>query len=120
MLPLPDHVAPYLAAPETDAARQVVNFHTGFNLALAVLFLPLLDPVASALQRILPEEERREDSGQPRYLDDGAVDTPSEKQRRYRERLKAGKTLPSAIESPVNSASVPNAGVAVVHPVPRC
>ena len=117
MLPLPDHVAPYLAAPETDAARQGVNFHTG---ACAVLFLPLLDPVASALQRILPEEERREDAGQPRYLDDGAVDTPSEKQRRYRERLKAGKTLPSAIESPVNGASVHNAGVAVVYPVPRC
>ena len=78
MLPLLDHVAPFLAALETDTARQVVNFHTGFNLALAVLFLPILDPVASALRRILPEEERREDAGQPRYLDDGAVDTPSE------------------------------------------
>ena len=34
-----------------EAARSVMNFHTGFNLALALVMLPLLTPYARLLQR---------------------------------------------------------------------
>jgi hypothetical protein len=43
----------------------VVNFHTAFNLALAVLFLPLTNWRAALLVRILPDLPRLADQGKP-------------------------------------------------------
>lgn len=38
-----------------DAARAVANAHTGFNLVLLALFLPLTRPAARLLARLVPE-----------------------------------------------------------------
>jgi len=57
--------------------RMIANFHTGFNLALLCLFLPLLALVHSLCCRILPESQSIEDEGTPKYLDANALDTPS-------------------------------------------
>ena len=77
VLPFLDLLAPYLALVESDPARQVVNFHTAFNLALMLVFLPLTDLVAFAVGRLMPAERKGDDEGQPRYLDEEALDTPS-------------------------------------------
>lgn len=77
LLPLIGLVAPLMPELGAAPARQIVNFHTGFNLALAIVFLPLVDAVAALVKRLLPDEERREDPGTPRYLDPAALDTPS-------------------------------------------
>jgi phosphate:Na+ symporter len=77
MLPLLDLVAPYLAMIETDPARQVVNFHTAFNLILAAAFLFLTDFVAATASRLFPALPEDEDPGRPRYLDESILDTPS-------------------------------------------
>ncbi|MDP6709501.1 MAG: Na/Pi cotransporter family protein, partial [Alphaproteobacteria bacterium] len=77
LLPFIDWVAPHLAALEASPARQVVNFHTAFNLALAIVFLPLIDAVALLLARLMPEERTSDDPARPRYLDEGALDTPA-------------------------------------------
>ncbi|MFT8244029.1 Na/Pi cotransporter family protein [Roseomonas sp. BN140053] len=58
-------------------ARLVAHAHLGFNLALAVLFLPLLDPLAALLRRLLPGLPPEADPGAPRYLDAAALATPS-------------------------------------------
>lgn len=58
-------------------ARQVVNLHTAFNLALALVFLPLTGLVASLLARMLPESEIAESEGRPRHLEADALSTPS-------------------------------------------
>ena len=71
-------------APELFAsapARQVANFHTLFNLALVVLFLPLIGPMARLTEVLLrdPPEEATDDWEQapnPSYLDDQAIGTP--------------------------------------------
>ena len=76
VLPFLDLLMPYLALLEAAPARQVVNFHTGFNVALAVLFLPLIDLVAMLVGRILPTERESADVSRPRYLDESALDTP--------------------------------------------
>ncbi len=77
VLPLLGLVAPYLAALDADPARQIANFHTGFNLVLAAVFLPFTGIMASYTQRVCPDREEGEDQAAPKYLDDGALTTPA-------------------------------------------
>jgi phosphate:Na+ symporter len=69
-------VAPLMTSIEGDPARAIANFHTGFNLVLAILFLPLLTPYARLLTRWLkaPNEEASPDA--PRYLEAAGADKP--------------------------------------------
>jgi len=77
MLPLLALLLPYLellgAAPE----RLVANFHSLFNLAIAVLFLPFVNQVMALIAKILPDEVTTDDPGQPKYLDEGTLETPT-------------------------------------------
>ena len=77
LLPFVDQLAPYLPLAGADPARQVVNFHTAFNLALALAFLPLVGPVAALCKRLLPEPEALDDPATPRHLDESALDAPA-------------------------------------------
>jgi len=61
---------------ENDGARLVANFHTAFNLVVAIVFMPLLTPFANALVRLMPQRIDESDPGQPRYLDPSAKETP--------------------------------------------
>ncbi len=77
--PLVGLVAPYLALIEDDPARQIVDFHMLFNLALAVVFLGLTHPVAALVARLVPARDTAGDDepGRPRYLDRSSMDSPS-------------------------------------------
>jgi len=61
---------------EPDNARAVADFHTLFNLVLAVIFLPLLQPFAALLRRMLPTRVVQSDPSQPIYLSDAAREAP--------------------------------------------
>ncbi|WP_430396826.1 Na/Pi cotransporter family protein [Ferrovibrio sp.] len=76
-LPLLSFVPQWLGALGLEGPRLAVHFHTAFNLALALLFLPLLAQVELLCRRLLPDAPTAEDSTKPRYLDSGALDTPS-------------------------------------------
>ena len=76
VLPLIPLVIPWLALLEGDVARRIVDFHTGFNIALALLFLPLIGSLARLLEKLLPAAPDAEDPGQARYLDESELDTP--------------------------------------------
>jgi phosphate:Na+ symporter len=76
---------PFLASVErllgflsTDAGRLVLNFHTAFNVALALLFLPLLTPLVRIVKWLLPAPAQVADSRRPQHLDPSVLDTPSE------------------------------------------
>lgn len=69
-------VIPLLEGIEQSDARMVVNFHTIFNIAVAVMFLPLIGPMTRISEIILPDRARDEDESLPRYLDPTAVATP--------------------------------------------
>jgi phosphate:Na+ symporter len=62
---------------EPDTARAVADFHTGFNIVLALLFFPILTPFARLLIRALPSRINTADPSQPVYLDGAARETPS-------------------------------------------
>jgi len=77
VLPFLQPIADALAAMQFDPAKASAIFHMAFNLALAAMFIPLLDAVAWLLERILPERKQAADPAAPRYLDEAALDTPS-------------------------------------------
>jgi len=70
------YVGPWMLAIEPDNSRAVADFHTAFNLILALLFFPLLKPYAELLRRWLPARINAADPGQPMYLDSAARETP--------------------------------------------
>ena len=78
MLFLLTPLAALLAQIEADPGRLVINFHTAFNLLVALLFLPLVGLVAKLSEQILPDVPEAVDTSKPRHLDESILDTPSE------------------------------------------
>src|SRR5438132_4680070 len=76
-LALLNWIGPALMMIEPNAGRAVADFHTGFNIVLALLFFPLLKPFARLLVRLLPARVDTADPSQPLYLDWAAHETPS-------------------------------------------
>jgi phosphate:Na+ symporter len=70
-------IGPKLVTLDPDPARAVADFHTGFNIVLALLFFPVLKPLARLLTRLLPVRVDAADASQPVYLDGAARETPS-------------------------------------------
>ena len=68
-------IAPLLSG-QHDLARLTVMAHLGFNITLAVLFLPLIDPLTRLLVRLLPDQADASDTG-PRHLDETVLGEPA-------------------------------------------
>ncbi|MEP3435505.1 MAG: Na/Pi cotransporter family protein [Hoeflea sp.] len=75
-LPMLSHMTDLFVMIDGDMARMVANFHTAFNLVLALLFMPFLVPFAAGLRRLLPRKIDATDPAQPLYLDPAATQTP--------------------------------------------
>jgi phosphate:Na+ symporter len=76
-IPLLPWIGRGLAALESSPARQVADFHLLFNLVLAILFIGLLDPLAQLCTRFMPAPATRTEPGQPQYINQAALSTPS-------------------------------------------
>ena len=76
-LALLNWLGPKLVTLDPDPARAVADFHTGFNIIMALLFLPILTPFARLLTRLLPVRVDAADPSQPVYLDGAARETPT-------------------------------------------
>ena len=84
---------------EPNMARMTAEFHIGFNVALAIIFLPLLDPLATLLVKLLPDRKASVDPAAPRYLDESALDTPSlALANAARETLRMGDTVEAMLK----------------------
>jgi phosphate:Na+ symporter len=77
VLPFLQPIAQAFTRFDLNPARMAADFHTLFNVALAVLFIFVLDGVASLLVWLLPESARQPDPSLPVYLDEAAMRTPS-------------------------------------------
>jgi phosphate:Na+ symporter len=60
----------------SDPARAVANFHTFFNIVVALLFLPVLTPYARMIERLLPKKTDPNDPSKQQYLDESAHEVP--------------------------------------------
>jgi len=76
VLPLLALVSQWLPLIEADPARQIANFHTAFNLFLALLFLPLVTVMANLTARIRPDVSEEGEEPGPRHLDKSALESP--------------------------------------------
>lgn len=76
-LPLVPWIQPYLAMVDDSTPRMIANFHMAFNVALALLFLPLVRQVMALLEKFIPDEDALAAETGPKYLDPRAVDTPT-------------------------------------------
>src|SRR6185437_11647026 len=61
------YIGPWLVTVDPNNARAVADFHTAFNLVLALLFFPFLTPYAALLRRWLPTRVDQADPGKPLY-----------------------------------------------------
>jgi phosphate:Na+ symporter len=77
VLPFLQPIAAALARFEPNPSRMAADFHTAFNLVLALIFILPLDGVAALLTRLLPEKTKPGDPSTPLYLDETALATPS-------------------------------------------
>ncbi|HWX78864.1 MAG TPA: Na/Pi cotransporter family protein [Steroidobacteraceae bacterium] len=77
VLPLLHPIADTLQQFEPNSARLAADFHTTFNVVLALLFIGPLDLVARMLTRWLPDQPKAADPGTPVYLDSSAAGTPA-------------------------------------------
>jgi phosphate:Na+ symporter len=70
-------IGPLMVTIEPDPARAVADFHTLFNLATAILFLPVLGPFARLLVKAMPASATPTDPSRPLYLDESAREMPA-------------------------------------------
>jgi phosphate:Na+ symporter len=64
-LPLIDWIGPELLRFEPNLGRAVADFHSAFNVATALIFLPLLRPIANLLRYCLPGRIEPRDPSRP-------------------------------------------------------
>ena len=60
-----------------EVHQQVVLFHLGFNVLMAVTFIGFIGPVARIAERVLPKPQALGAGDRPRHLDPVALATPS-------------------------------------------
>jgi phosphate:Na+ symporter len=77
VVPFLHPIANAFANAQPDMAKMTAEFHIAFNVALALLFIPMLDPIAWFLQKIFPARTSSPAPSAPRYLDDSALEAPS-------------------------------------------
>ncbi|MEO6783753.1 MAG: Na/Pi cotransporter family protein, partial [Bradyrhizobium sp.] len=70
-------IAAELQAWQPHLAKLTAEFHIAFNVATAIIFIGLLDPMARLLKKLLPNRVQEADPSRPRYLDESALETPS-------------------------------------------
>ncbi|QCI64455.1 Na/Pi cotransporter family protein [Phreatobacter stygius] len=77
VLPLLGPIARELGAWGLSPGPMAASFHLAFNLAVALVFIGLLPPVARLLVWLFPEAIKAGDPGAPKYLSASALDTPA-------------------------------------------
>ncbi|MEA2808328.1 MAG: phosphate:Na+ symporter [Rhodospirillaceae bacterium] len=78
LLPFLGPIVEGLSMIDASATRLPVNFHTAYNIAASLIFLPLVDVVAWACRRLLPAKPVVDDPSKPRHLDPNVLDSPAE------------------------------------------
>jgi phosphate:Na+ symporter len=70
-------IAEGFQAFQPDMAKMTAEFHMAFNVALAVIFIGLLDPLAWVSRKLFPEQKASANPSAPRYLDENLLEAPS-------------------------------------------
>lgn len=77
VLPFLHPLSQWAAQWQPDMAKLTAQFHVVFNVATALIFIGLLDPIAALLVKWFPAKTLAADPAKPRYLDERSLETPS-------------------------------------------
>jgi phosphate:Na+ symporter len=77
VLPFLNVITELLLQLEPNPARLAADFHTAFNVVLALAFILPLPGLAALLTRWLPDQPKPADPATPLYLDSSGTGTPS-------------------------------------------
>ena len=77
LVPFLPEIAKNFVLFQPNAAIMTAEFHIAFNVALAVVFMALLNPLAWLLIRLFPARKPAADPSAPLHLDESALGTPS-------------------------------------------
>jgi phosphate:Na+ symporter len=75
-LPFMQYILEWLHTLHSAPDRLIVNAHTGFNILLALIFLPLTTQVRAVMLKIMPKQKRARSDSDPLYLDENALSKP--------------------------------------------
>jgi phosphate:Na+ symporter len=76
VLPFLSKIAAVFVQFDPNPARMAADFHTAFNVVLALTFILGLDQLAALLKKLLPERKQATDPSAPLYLDESVINTP--------------------------------------------
>ncbi|WP_191061962.1 Na/Pi cotransporter family protein [Geminicoccus harenae] len=97
LLPFIPQLLPLLEAA-LPSGLLTVGAHIGFNLLLALIFLPLTGPFDRLLVWLMPDDPAGTDPATPRFLEQDALDTPSVAlASAVRETLRVGEVIQSML-----------------------
>jgi phosphate:Na+ symporter len=78
LLGFPQHLAAFMPEAPANPLVWALGFHVAFNVAVAVLFLPLVNVMAWVVKRLAPDSTAPSDPlRSPRYLNPLAIATPA-------------------------------------------
>ena len=77
VVPFVNPIAEVFTRFEPNPSRMAADFHTVFNLVLALIFFLPLAGLAALLRRFLPDRPQPTDLSTPLYLDESALASPS-------------------------------------------
>jgi phosphate:Na+ symporter len=88
-------------APHTASLSQLtVQAHLGFNIALAIVFLPIVGPTTRLIAKLFPDKRESAPKGGPRHLDESALsDPPSAIAAAMRETLQVGDLIEKMLDT---------------------
>lgn len=78
LIPAAGPIADLAASFGLTGGRLAVDVHLAFNVLLAIAFLPLVGPLARALERWFPGSPAADGPAKPKYLDTAPGDSASE------------------------------------------
>ncbi|WP_189049237.1 Na/Pi cotransporter family protein [Aliidongia dinghuensis] len=108
-LPFLSTLARLLGTLAADPARLVADFHTAFNLLLAIASVFFLDPLGRLLTRLLPAKAKASDPAMPLFLDYAALDTPHlALANATREVLRVAETVETMLRAAQDALLAPN------------
>lgn len=61
----------------SNTSRQIANFHTFFNIANTLIFLPFIKPITDMVQKIIPEKKQEEEQEFKLKFNDILLENPS-------------------------------------------
>lgn len=75
-LPLLGYAKEWLALIDDDPVRLMVNFHTLFNVVVAVIFLPFVGQVGKVCEKVLADTPKAPSEATSNYLDEKQLQEP--------------------------------------------